>query len=313
MMSLTADASDHLIVKRREPLRTRLARFVVAYGASLAINVLLLLLMFVEITIWIEVVPVEDEETPVEVIVEPPPPPGAAAIMQENPPPPIAEQQRAAPASTPNVADEERQLKAPPGQETIAGDGTGDNPNGSTPKREATRDRDAEEIDPDPRKEISRLITPTAPKPISRDQPRTAPPRPSQKPMAKEKPRVATTETEPTVKKKEIHCGANAKRPVFSLPPPARQGTVLGRASAAQAAQMIQNTQAQMDMPISARYVANARVFVHIDGTPERAWSAALLPAGLSARTGDRVQFTPNHLDPASPCHYIPNLISRVF
>jgi hypothetical protein len=76
---------------------------------------------------------------------------------------------------------------------------------------------------------------------------------------------------------------------------------------------MIQNTQAQMDMPISARYVANARVFVHVDGTPDRAWSAALLPAGLSARTGDRVQFTPNHLDPASPCHYIPNLISRVF
>ncbi len=308
MMSFTVDASDHLILKRREPLRTRLARFVVAYAASLAINVLLLLLMFVEITVWIEVAPVE--ETPVEVIVEPQPF-DAPAIPPENPPPPIAERQPAAPASTPNVADEERQLKAPPGQETIAGDGTGDNPNGSTPRRDAARE--SEELDPDPRKEISRLITPTAPKPVSRDQPRTAPPRPSQKPMAKEKPRVATTETEPTVKKKEIHCGANAKRPVFSLPPPARQGTVLGRASAAQAAQMIQNTQAQMDMPISARYVANARVFVHVDGTPDRAWSAALLPAGLSARTGDRVQFTPNHLDPASPCHYIPNLISRVF
>ncbi len=307
MMSFTVDASDHLILKRREPLRTRLARFVVAYAASLAINVLLLLLMFVEITVWIEVAPVE--ETPVEVIVEPQPF-DAPAIPPENPPPPIAERQPAAPASTPNVADEERQLKAPPGQETIAGDGTGDNPNGSTPRRDAARE--SEELDPDPRKEISRLITPTAPKPVSRDQPRTAPPRPSQKPMAKEKPRVATTETEPTVKKKEIHCGANAKRPVFSLPPPARQGTVLGRASAAQAAQMIQNTQAQMDMPISARYVANARVFVHVDGTPERAWSAALLPAGLSAQTGDRVQFTPTHLDPASPCHYIPNLISRV-
>ena len=267
--------------------------------------------MFVEITVWIEVVPVE--ETPVEVIVELPPPLDAAAMMQENPPPPVAEQQPAAPASTPNVADEERQLKAPPGQETIAGDGTGDNPSGSTPKREATRDRESEEIDPDPRKEISRLIAPAAPKPVPRDQPRTAPPRPSQKPVAKEKPRVATTETEPTVKKKEIHCGANATRPVFSLPPPARQGTVLGRASAAQAAQMIQNTQARMDMPISARYVANARVFVHIDGTPERAWSAALPPAGLSALTGDRVQFTPAHLDSASPCHYIPNLISRVF
>jgi hypothetical protein len=309
-MSFTVDASDHLILKRREPLRTRLANFVVAYGASLAINVALLLLTFVEITVWIEVIPAE--ETPVEVIVEPPPPQGAPEIMREDPPPPIAEQRPAAPASTPNVADEERQLKAPPGQETIAGDGTGDNPSGSTPKREATRDRESEEIDLDPRKEISHLIAPSTPKPVPRDQPRTAPPRPSRKPMAKEKPRVATTETEPTVKKKEIHCGADATRPVFALPPPARQATVLGHATAAQAAQMIQNTQAQMDMPISGRFIANARVFVHVDGTPDRAWSAALLPARLSAQTGDRVEFTPNHLDPASPCHYIPNLISRV-
>ena len=236
----------------------------------------------------------------------------APDIVRENPPPPVAEQRPSAPASTPIVADEERQLKAAPGEETIAGDGTGDNPSGSTPRREATRDRESEKIDPDPRKEISRLIAPAAPKPVPRDQPRTAPPRPSQKPVAKEKPRVATTETEPTVKKEEIHCGANAKRPLFALPPPARQATVLGHATAAQAAQMIQITQAQLDMPISGRFIANARVFVHIDGTPDRAWGAALLPAGLSAQTGDRVEYTPAHLDPATPCHYIPALISRV-
>ncbi len=308
-MSFTADANDHLILKRREALRTRLANFVVAYAASLAINAALLLLMFVEIEVWVEIPVVE--ETPIDVVVEPPPI-DAAEIMQENPPPPAAEQPPSAPASTPNVADEERQLKAPPGQETIAGDGTGDNPNGSTPRRDATRDRYAEEIDPDPRKEISRLIAPAAPKPVPREQPRTAPPRPSRKPVAKEKPRVATTETEPTVKKKEIHCGANATKPIPALPPPARRATVLGHATAAQAAQMIQITQARMDMPISGRYVANARVFLHIDGTPDGASRAALLPAGLSAQTGDRVEFTPHHLDPASPCHYIPNLISRV-
>ena len=68
-----------------------------------------------------------------------------------------------------------------PGQETIAGDGTGDNPNGSTPKRDAARERESEEIDPDPRKEISRLITPFA-KPVPRDQPRTAPPRTRESP-----------------------------------------------------------------------------------------------------------------------------------
>ena len=133
-------------------------------------------------------------------------------------------------------------MKAPPAQETIAGDGTGDNASGSTPRPEAARDRYAEEIDPDPRKEISRLIAPAAPKPVPREQPRTAPPRPSRKPVAKEKPRVATTETEPTVKKKEIHCGANATKPIPALPPPARRATVLGHATAAQAAQMIQIT-----------------------------------------------------------------------
>ena len=206
-MSFTIDASDHLSLKPREPLRTRLANLTVAYAASLAINAALLLLMFIGIDVWVEIPVVE--ETPIDIVVEAPPldPPD---IAPENPPPPAAEQPPGAPASMPIVADEERQLKAPPAQETIAGDGTGDNPSGSTPRREAARDRESEEIDPDPRKEISRLIAPAAPKPLPREQPRTAPPRPSQKPVAKEKPRVATTETEPTVKKKEIHCGANA-------------------------------------------------------------------------------------------------------
>ena len=137
-MSFTADANDHLILKRREALRTRLANFVVAYAASLTINAALLLLMFVEIEVWVEIPVVE--ETPIDIVVEPPPI-DAAEIMQENPPPPAAEQRPSAPASTPNVADEERQLKAPPAQETIAGDGTGDNASGSTPRPEAARDR----------------------------------------------------------------------------------------------------------------------------------------------------------------------------
>ncbi|MGC1861470.1 MAG: hypothetical protein WA733_10190 [Methylocystis sp.] len=151
-MSFTADASDHLILKRREPLRTRLANLAVAYAASLAINVALLLLMFIGIDVWVEIPVVE--ETPIDVVVEAPPPLDAPDIMQENPPPPVAEQRPSAPASTPIVADEERQLKAPPGEETIAGDGTGDNPSGSTPRREATRDHESEEIDPDPRKKF---------------------------------------------------------------------------------------------------------------------------------------------------------------
>ena len=64
---------------------------------------------------------------------------------------------------------------------------------------------------------------------------------------------------------------------------------------------MIQITQARMDMPISGRYVANARVFLHIDGTPDGASRAALLPAGLSAQTGDRVEFRPIISTPRRP------------
>ena len=79
-MSFTADANDHLILKRREALRTRLANFVVAYAASLAINAALLLLMFVEIEVWVEIPVVE--ETPIDIVVEPPPI-DAAEIMQE--------------------------------------------------------------------------------------------------------------------------------------------------------------------------------------------------------------------------------------
>ena len=308
-LSFTADANDHLILKRREALRTRLANFVVAYAASLAINAALLLLMFVEIEVWVEIPVVE--ETPIDIVVEPPPL-DAPEIMQENPPPPAAEQPPSAPASTPNVADEERQLKAPPGQETIAGDGTGDNPNGSTPRREATRDRYAEEIDPDPRKEISRLIAPAAPKPVPREQPRTAPPRPSRKPVAKEKPRVATTETEPTVKKKEIHCGADATR-FFPSPPTLRQGEVLGQLTESQAASAMEANQRVFDLRINPHYIGNTRLAVHIDGMPAGGSSVVLLPRGLSARAGDRIEFLGGHADPSMPCHYVPPLVSRVF
>jgi hypothetical protein len=307
-MSFTIDASDHLILKRHEPLRTRLANFAVAYAASLAINVALLLLMFIEITVWVEIPVVE--ETPIDVVVEPPRL-DAPDIAPENPPPPVAEQRPSAPASTPIVADEERQLKAPPGQETIAGDGTGDNPSGSTPRREATRDRESEEIDPDPRKEISRLIAPAAPKPVPRDQPRTAPPRPSRKPVAKEKPRVATTETEPTVKKEEIHCGANATR-FFPSPPRSRQGEVLGQLTESQAASAMETNQRLFDLRISPHYIGNARLAVHVDGMPAGGSSVVLLPRGLSARAGDRIEFLGGHVDPSTPCHYIPPVASRV-
>ena len=183
-------------------------------------------------------------------------------------------------------------MKAPPAQETIAGDGTGDNASGSTPRREATRDRESEKIDSDTRKEISRLIAPAA-----QNRFRGNDREPRRRAVAKARGERKAARRDDGNRTDREAAGnplrRQRQRRLFALPPLARQATVLGHATAAQAAQMIEITQAQMDMPISGRYVANARVFVHIDGTPDGAWGAALLPAGLSAQTGDRVEYTP--------------------
>ncbi len=87
---------------------------------------------------------------------------------------------------------------------------------------------------------------------------------------------------------------------------------MLGQATKAQAAEMIKRTQARRDMFISPNYIDNIRIFVHVDGAPEGASLAVLLPPGLSVQAGDRVEFLAGHLDPPTPCHYIPNLASRV-
>ena len=75
---------------------------------------------------------------------------------------------------------------------------------------------------------------------------------------------------------------------------------------------MIQMTQANLDMYISPAYVENIRVMVHVDGTAPNAWVGVLLPRGMSVRTGDHIEYIFVHLDPARPCHYIPNLASRL-
>jgi hypothetical protein len=136
-----------------------------------------------------------------------------------------------------------------------------------------------------------------------------APPGQGSKPIAKEEATQEDSET--TAKRRPIQCGADAKVATASSKMP-RQGHVLGQLTRDEANRVIQITQANRDMHISPDYVDNVRVFVHIDGTREGAWSVVLLPRGLTVQNGSRVEFAPGHLDPSRPCHYIPNLISRV-
>jgi hypothetical protein len=65
-------------------------------------------------------------------------------------------------------------------------------------------------------------------------------------------------------------------------------------------------------MYINPDYVDNIRVFVHVDGTRDGAWTVVLLPHGLAVQTGDRVEFTVVYSDPSRPCHYVPPLASSV-
>jgi hypothetical protein len=111
----------------------------------------------------------------------------------------------------------------------------------------------------------------------------------------------------------KMHCGANAKIAARSLQPQRRErGWVLRQLTKGEAGRAIQLTQANTDMDISPDYLDNMRVSVHVDGTHEGASSVVLLPHGLTVRNGNRVEFVPSHLDPSRPCHYIPNLVSRL-
>lgn len=111
----------------------------------------------------------------------------------------------------------------------------------------------------------------------------------------------------------KIHCGANAKITAGSLQPGRRErGRVLRQLTKGEAGRAIQLTQANKDMDISPDYLDNMRISVHVDGTHEGASSVVLLPHGLTVQNGNRVEFVPSHLDPSRPCHYIPNLVSRL-
>jgi hypothetical protein len=125
----------------------------------------------------------------------------------------------------------------------------------------------------------------------------------------KEEPQKEDDET--TAKRQPIQCGANAKS-FFPISPALKRGQVLRQVTKDQADRLMQINQANADMFISPGYGDNVRLVVHVDGTPENKRGLVLLPEGLTARTGDRVEWIGVHLDPSRPCHYIPPLVSRL-
>jgi hypothetical protein len=321
-MLFSAKPEDRAIAPQACAPQRRLDDLVVAYAASLVINAAFLFLMIFGIVVSDEPPPVQEAQ--VEIIIEAPPPPIVTPEVKQEPPPashppPPPEtlkeresahaKEKLSDRSLREISDEDREQMAPEGEKTVAGAGKDKVLSGAP--QEPGEKRDSEDTEPDPKKEISHLVPPAttaAPHPKTK----IAPPGPTKELEAKRKKTdKPATQNETTMKEKKITCGANAKS-VLPSPQQPRRGQVLGVLTRAQAAQMIRMTQANADMLISPNYVNNVRVFVHVDGTREGAWGVVLLPAGLSVQAGDRVKFLPAHLDPSTPCHYIPNIALRI-
>ena len=309
--TFVAEAADDRLQQEVPDTDEQLGRVVISYAGSLLINGLVIFLMTYVSTMY----PVEMKtvEIPVEIVAASPEPPPTPPPKVQNPlaaqPPPSAATKspsRQGGFGARDPAEEERQQKAELGKIPHDGDGTASSP--TVAPRSVSAEQDREEIDPDPRKEISRLVP--APQGPRAKKKRVAPPGLDGKAVAREKPKTETADAT-TIRREPLHCGENARNPVKS------QGrlafaVVLGEATSEQAAQMIQRTQATLDMSISPDYLSQVRVFIHFDWTPEGAWAAALLPPGLSVQRGDRVEILGHHLDPERSCHYIPAFVRRV-
>ena len=296
----------------------RIRRRALSSASSLAIHAILIALTILAGDLYAE--RLDTIETPVEILVEAPPPAAEAPPPQIRPAPtqPVSPPPLAAKARAPSrvhggfdareIAEAERRRKAELGKATRNGDGTATSDTAAPDM--ARQKRDADELDPDPRKEISRLV-PARPKTAEQqNKNKIAPPGPERKAITKEMPKTETAE-EATRKDQPLQCGLNARRPVPTSPVVGR-GQVLGEMTRDQAYRMIQMTQANADMYISAAYIDNVRVMVHPEGAWIGSWVVVLLPRGLNVQTGDYVEYVHHHLDPARPCHYIPNLASRI-
>ncbi|HYA80245.1 MAG TPA: hypothetical protein VED87_04865 [Methylocystis sp.] len=295
----------------------RLRRAVVCYAGSLAIHALFIFLLVFTI---VRVERVEIVETPVEVVVveppaetqvqQPPPPPAppqTPASPQAPAPPTEAKSSRNGPPSLPDVSDRERKQKAKLGE--FNSDGAGTLETHTAAPSSGDQKQEEEALDPDPRKEISHLV-PRAAKTVSSKKPKPALPGPSGV-ASRQKPDETATDDETTIKRTEIHCGANAKIQTPAAPQ-VKTALVLGELSAAQASAIHDKMQVARDLAVHPRYLALRAVAIRIDGAWAQQSVVTFLPPGVSAGIGDRVEFVLAQQDPTASCRYIPSHVLRV-
>jgi hypothetical protein len=317
-MSIVACTADRFSSHAPEPDNGG-KRLAISCGGSTAIHAVLLALMMVGIDSYAG--PLRLTEVPIEVVVEASPKaisptrqsqsaPARDVVVSQPPPAAAADAQTKGATDMREIADEERQGKGAPDGTTINGVGTARSRTASVSER--GEKRDSAEPD-DPNKEASRRVPPQPKGLEARQKVAIAPPGPDSRPWAKDTVKDGAAD-KTTAKRQPIQCAANARRPTPAEGPQLqpRRGQVLGQLTKDQADRAIQINQANLDMIISPDYLDNVRVSIHVDGSREGAWSIVLLPYGLTARSGDRVEYVPYHLDPSRPCHYIPPLVSRV-
>lgn len=94
--------------------------------------------------------------------------------------------------------------------------------------------------------------------------------------------------------------------PIF----PGSSGKVVGFLLQEQAQTLTQRTEAQLQAKLNPAFVNNLRAVITPEGTQSRL--VALVPATMAVNIGDQVVFTGGYKDPSLPCHYMPNLISKI-
>jgi hypothetical protein len=94
---------------------------------------------------------------------------------------------------------------------------------------------------------------------------------------------------------------------------PGGTGQVVGFLTPAEALNAIQRTETRAQANISPEYLTNLRTVIERDGPSGKVHDIiALVPASMTVKLGDQVAYDGLHSDPKLPCHYVPNLISRV-
>ena len=123
---------------------------------------------------------------------------------------------------------------------------------------------------------------------------------------------LTLTPSDSLVPRDQQVCNANANPAALGpfLNQPSVRGQIVGFLTPDQTMHLLESTQRSAGMTINPNYVANVRALVKVDGGPDRV--VALVPNGLIVHPGNRVEFAGGHVDPTLPCHYLPNLITKI-